>query len=73
MVENALQIAIVLVSHRFPLISAVSSTGVNGRDLVGLLEELKQGGKKKRKIKTKTQNVVWIYCTDFPMSLFFLI
>lgn len=30
-------------------------------------------GKKKRKIKTKIQNVVWTYCTDFPMSLVFLI
>lgn len=25
----------------------------------------------KRKIKTKTQNVVWSYCIDFPMSQFF--
>lgn len=59
------------VGHGFTLISAVSSTDVNGRGLVWLLEELKEG--KKKKIKPKTENALWIYYTVFPMSLFFLI
>lgn len=70
MLENAFRITIVLLRHRFTLISAVSSTGVNGLGMAPRGTEIRQ---KKRKIKTKTQNVSFVYCTDFPMSLFFLI
>lgn len=71
MLNNALWMTVVLWGHRFTLISAISSTGVNGRDLVWLLEKLKEG--KKRKIKTRTENALQIYCTVFPMSLFSLV
>lgn len=50
MLVNALQMTVVHAGHRFTLISALSSTDVNERGLVRLLEELKKA--KKRKIKT---------------------
>lgn len=54
MLENALRMTVVLEGHRFTLISAISSTNVNGRGLVWLLEELREGQKRKIKLKMNT-------------------
>lgn len=53
MLESALQMIVVCVGHRFTLISAISSTDVNGRGLVWFLEELKKVPKGKLKLKLK--------------------